>query len=156
MGIMIQKQGNWVLYKLKPRDFEWRLFHGECLDMPPRRRPDQIFTVSRLCSAFGGTSSVWCIMSCWNRVKPSQGIGIECNWCAWAEHWRRNCQSTKRGTVKFSSSTTVLGHVSQDRSRHTWKRWNVKSYPTRRTLQTLHRFFEMISDNCQKDGKISG
>jgi len=54
---------------------------GECPDMPPRRRPDRIFTVPRSCSAFGGTSSVWCIMSCWNRVKPSQGIGIECSWC---------------------------------------------------------------------------
>ena len=46
-------------------------------DMLPRRWPDWIFTVPRLCFAFGGTSSVWCIMSCWNRVKPSQGISIE-------------------------------------------------------------------------------
>ena len=37
---------------------------GQCPDMPPRRRPDRIFTVSGLCSAFGETSSVWCIMSC--------------------------------------------------------------------------------------------
>ena len=27
--------------------------HGECPDMPPRRRPDRMFTVPRLCSAFG-------------------------------------------------------------------------------------------------------
>ena len=54
--------------------------HGKCPDMPPRRRPDWIFTLPRLCSAFGGTSSVWSIMSYWNRVKPSQGIGIERNW----------------------------------------------------------------------------
>ena len=38
--------------------------------------------------------SMWCIMCCWNRVKPSQGIGIERNWCVWAEHWRRNGYST--------------------------------------------------------------
>ena len=42
--------------------------HGECPDMPPRRRQNRIFTVPRLCSAFGRTSSVWCIMSCWNQV----------------------------------------------------------------------------------------
>ena len=53
--------------------------YGECPDMPLHRRPDRISTVPRLCSAFSGSSSMWCIMSCWNRVKPSQGIGIECN-----------------------------------------------------------------------------
>ena len=37
------------------------------------------FTVPRLCSASGGTSSLWCIMSCYNPVKPSQGIGIKRN-----------------------------------------------------------------------------
>ena len=51
--------------------------HGECQDMPPRQRPDRIFTIPRLCSAFSGPSSIWCIMCCWNRVKPSQGIGIQ-------------------------------------------------------------------------------
>ena len=76
--------------------------HEECPDMPPPWRPDRIFTMSRLCSAFGGTSSVWCIISCWNRVKPSQGIRIERNWCVWAEHWKRN-------TTKLSSSITMLG-----------------------------------------------
>ena len=45
--------------------------HGEYPDMPPRLRSDRIFTVPRLCSAFGGNNSVWSIMSCWNRVKPS-------------------------------------------------------------------------------------
>ena len=30
----------------------------------PRQRRDRIFTVPRLCSAFGGTSFVWCIMTC--------------------------------------------------------------------------------------------
>ena len=62
--------------------------NGERLYMPPRRRPDRIFTVLRLCSAFGGTSSVRCIMSCWNRVKPSQGIGIERNWSAFPLLWK--------------------------------------------------------------------
>ena len=57
--------------------------HGKCPNMPPRRRPDRIFTVRRLCSVFVGTISVLCIMSCWNRGKPSQGIGIERNWCVW-------------------------------------------------------------------------
>ena len=86
--------------------------NGECLDMPPRRQPDRIFTVLRLCSAFGGTSSVLCIMSCWNPVKPSQGVGIERNWCVRAEHWRRNGHSTKRDTTKLSSSMTMFSHMS--------------------------------------------
>ena len=111
--------------------------HGECSDMTQRRGADQIFTAPRLCSAFGGTSSVWCIMSCWNRVKPSQRIGIKRNWWVWAEHWRRNDYSAKRDTTKLSSNITMLGHMSQDGSRHTWKRWNGRSYPTHCTLQML-------------------
>ena len=73
--------------------------YGECPDMPPRRRPDLIFTVPRLCIIFGGTSSLWCFMSCSNKVKQSQGIVIEWNWCVWAEHWRRNGHSSKRYTT---------------------------------------------------------
>ena len=45
--------------------------HGKCPDMSPHWRPDRKFTVSKLCSAFDRTSSVWCIISCCNRVKPS-------------------------------------------------------------------------------------
>ena len=156
-----------------------------------RRRPDRIFTLPRLCSTFCGTNSVWCIMSCWNRVKPTQGIGIECNWCVWAKHWRKNGHSTKRDTTMLSSSITMLSYMSQDQSQHTWKRWIGRLYPTRHTLQTLllptsicfdrwhtawliristlmkkskngsirgspqstHRFFEMVSNKWQKDGK---
>ena len=155
------------------------------------RRMGRIFTLPSLCFVFGWTRSGWCIMSCWKRVKPSQGIGIERNWCLWVEHWRRNGHSTKRDMTKLSSSMTTLGHMSQDRSRHTWKRWNRRFYFTRCTLQTLllptticfdrwqnawliiisalikksknrsirgssektHRFFMMVSDNCQKDRK---
>ena len=87
--------------------------HEECLDMPPRRRLDRIFTVPRLCFAFGGTSSMWCIMSCSNRVKPSQGIGIERNQWVWVEHWRRNDNSYKRDTTKLSSSMTMFGYMSE-------------------------------------------
>ena len=111
--------------------------HGEFSDMPPRWRPEQIFTVPRLCSAFGRISSVWCLMIYWNRVKPSQGIDIERNRCVWAEHWRRNSHSTKRDTAKLPFSITILGHISQYQSRHSWNRWNRRSYPTPRTLQTL-------------------
>ena len=111
--------------------------YGECPDVLPRRRPKRIFTVPTLCSGFGRVISVWCIMGCWNRVKSSQGIGIERNWCIWAEHWRRNGHSTKRDMKKLSSSMTMLGHMSLDRSRHNWERWNGRSYPTRITLQTL-------------------
>ena len=93
--------------------------HGDCPDMPSRRRPDWIFAVPRLSSAFGGTSLVWCIMSCWNWVKPLQGIGIQRNWCVWTEHWRRNGHSTKRDTSKLTSSMTMHGLMSQGLSRHT-------------------------------------
>ena len=36
---------------------------GECPEMPPRRRPDLIFTVLKVSFAFGGASSLWCIRS---------------------------------------------------------------------------------------------
>ena len=59
-------------------------------------------------------------------------------------HGERQSTSTARPNIhvakvmlcitKLSSSMTMLGHMSQDRSRNTWKRWNGKSYPTRRTL----------------------
>ena len=117
------------LHRIVTDDEKWvhydnpkRKNHGEFPDMPPRRRPERIFTVRRLCSAFGGTSSVWCNMSCWNRVKPSKGIDIERNWCVWAENWRRNGHNTKKNTTKLSCSMTMLGHKSQDRSKPTWKR----------------------------------
>ena len=70
-------------------------------------------------------------MSCWNGGTPSQGLDIEHNWCVWAEHWRRNGHSTKRDTIKLSSSMTMCGHMSQDRSRHTWitLKWEVLPQP---------------------------
>ena len=70
------------------------------------------------------------LLSCCHRVKPWQVTSIERNWCVWGEHWRRNGYSTMRYTTKLSSSMTVLGHMSGDLSRHTWKRWNRRSYPT--------------------------
>ena len=96
----------WVHYNNPKRRKSW----GECPDMPQHRRTDRIFTVPRLCSAFGGTSSVWCIISCWNQVILSQGIVFKRNWCVWAEHWRKNGYSTKRDTTKLSSSMIMLGH----------------------------------------------
>ena len=126
--------------------------HGECLDMSQRRWSDPIFTVPWLFSAFARSSSVWCITNCWNRVKPSQGIGIKRNWCVWAEHWRRNDHSAKRDTTKLSSSMTMLGYMSQDRSRHTWKRWNGRSYPTLRTFQTLLLPTTICFDNGTRPG----
>ena len=130
---MIQKQGNLVPYEFLVNScFEDRIGrgfyialwpatkngsttiipsaenHGECPDMSPRRRPDRLFTLPKLCSAFGGTSWVWCIMSCWNLVKPSQGISSKRNWCIWAEYWRRNGPSKRKDTTKSSSSMTML------------------------------------------------
>ena len=121
--------------------------HGKCPDMPSRLRPDQTFMVQRLCSTFGGTSSVWCIMSCWNRVKPSQGISIERNWCIRAEHWRRNGHNTKRDTTRLSSSMTILGRMSLDRTYLKTLKWEVlphSSYSPDVALSDYHLFRPMV------------
>ena len=76
LGI-IQKQGTWVPYDLKPRDVKRRFFaceqllqlqkrkgHVDCPVMFLRRRFGRIFTLRKLCCVFGGTRSVLFIMSC--------------------------------------------------------------------------------------------
>ena len=54
----------------------------------------------------------------------------------WAEHWKTNGRNTTRDTIKWFCSMNARSHVAKV-TRHTWKRWNGKSYPTRRILQTL-------------------
>ena len=111
---MIQKQGSWVPYELKPRDVERRFFTCEQLlqrqkrkgflhrivtgdekwihydnskrkkswgtpAMHQHRRPSQTSMARSSCCVFGGTSSAWYIMSCCNRVKPSQELATEHN-----------------------------------------------------------------------------
>ena len=61
---------------------------------------------------------------------------------------RRNGHSIKRDTTKLSSSMTMISHMSQDRSRDSWKRWNGRSYPTRRTLQTFLLPTTICFDQC--------
>ena len=92
--------------------------HGECPDMPPRQRPDRIFTVPRLCTTFGGTSSV---LLCYGLLKPSETTtGDRC----------------RKQLKKLSSSMTLLGHMSQNVKTYLGTlKWEY--YPTRRTLQTL-------------------
>ena len=150
--------------------------HGECPDMPPRRRSDWIFMVPRLCSA----------ETEWNHHRRSVSSPID----AFKPSIEEETATVLRVTTKLSSSMKMLGHISQDWSRHTWERWNRRSYHTHRTLQTLllptaicfdrwhtawlisistlikmskrgspqntHRLFEIVSDNGQKDGKSSG
>ena len=96
-----------------------------------------------------------------------------------------------RNDSKPRKCISTVGLMLQNRWKPTWERWNGRSYPTRRTLQTLllptticfdqwntawlisisafmkkskkgsirglpqktHRFFKIVSDNCQKDGK---
>ena len=132
--------------------------YKEYPERPLRRRPHRISTVPRLCSAFGRTSSVWCIMNCWNRVKPLQEIDIERIWCVWAEHWKRNGHSTKRDTTKLSSSrqcSATCSKTSQDILVNA--EMGDITLPTvlsrRGSSQKTHRFFEMVCNNCQKDGK---
>ena len=49
------------------------------------------------------------IISCWIRMKPSLGNGIERNWCVWAEHCAKNGHNTSRGTKKWFYSMTTPG-----------------------------------------------
>ena len=163
---MIQKQGNWVLYQFPKR-------------RKSRGIPGHVST-STARPNIHGAKVMLCIW--WDQLVV-----------VYYEHWRRNGHSTKKDMTKLCSSMTMFGHKSQDRSRHIWKRWNGRSYPSRRTLQKLllptnicfdrwhtawlisisalmeksknrsirgspqktHHFFEMVSDNCQKDGKKS-
>ena len=68
----------------------------------------RIFTLRRLCCIFGGTRSVFFIMSCWNQTKPSLENVIERNWYVWAEHCAKNGHNTSRGTKKWFYSMTTL------------------------------------------------
>ena len=102
-----------------------------------RRRLGRIFTLRRLFCVFGGTRSVLFIMSCWNRMKPSLGNGIERNWCVWAEHSAKNSHNTSRSTKKWFYSMTTLGLTLTNPLKPSWKRSNGKSYPTRGIPQIL-------------------
>jgi len=53
------------------------------------------------------------------------------------ELWKINGRNTTRDIIKWFCSITMLDPMLRKWSRHTWKRWNGKSYPTRRILQTL-------------------
>ena len=151
---MIQKKGDWAPYELKPRDVEWRFFACEQqLQRENRKRllhrivtDDEkwvLYDNPKHRKSWGmpvhaSTSTSRKNIHCAKVMLCTQGIDIECNWCVWAEHWKRNGYSTMRDTTKLSSSMTMLGHMSQDRSKHNFlKRWNGRSYPTRCTLQTL-------------------
>ena len=41
-------------------------------------------------------SVLWTVKTDWN----NQAIGIERNWCVWAEHWKTNGRNTTRDTIK--------------------------------------------------------
>ena len=115
--------------------------HGDCPVMLLRRRLGRIFTLRRLCCVFGGTRSVLFIMSCWNRTKASLGNGIGSNWCVWAEHCAKNGHNTSRNTKKWFYSMITLGLALPNPLKHTWKRSNGKSCPTRRIPQSVYYLF---------------
>ena len=73
---------------------------------------------------------LWAVKTEWNHHRRSVSKAIDAFEPSIEEE-------TKRDMTKLFSSIIMLGRMSQDRSKHTWKRWNGKSYPTRRTLQTL-------------------
>jgi len=75
-------------------------------------------------------SVLWTVKTDWNNHRRSKR-----NWCVWAEHWKTN--AIQRDTIKWFCSMTMLDPMLRKWSRHTWKRWNRKSYPTGRILQTL-------------------
>ena len=90
-------------------------------------------------------------------------------------------EASKLGSVRVEAerrrfcTMSAVGPMLQNQWKPTLKRWHGRSYPTCRTLpisisistfikksknrsirgspQKTHRFFKMVADNCQKDGK---
>ena len=71
-------------------------------------------------------------------------LGLERNfWILWLLNflnfvpelleWKqlKNLCDLRRHKFILQHDNIVLGHMSQDRSRHTWKRWNGRLYPSR-------------------------
>ena len=146
-----------------------------------RRRPDRIFTVPRLCSAFCGITLVWCIRSCWipsetitgdlyrtelmhlspalkekrpqyqerhdkdilqhddarpRVARPAKTYLVTLKWEVLL-HSPNSPDLALSGCYLFRSMAHSLAH-QQLRSNEEVKK---------------HRFFEIVSDNCQRDGK---
>ena len=80
-------------------------------------------------------SVLWTVKTDWHNHTITRSVSN--NWCVWVEHWKTNGCNTTRDTIKWFCSITMLDPMLRKWSRHTWKRWNGKSYPTRHILQTL-------------------
>ena len=111
--------------------------HGAWPDMPARRRPDRVFTVPRLCSTFGGISSVWYIISGWKGVKTSHRISVSNAIDAIEPAIEEETATVRIERRQSYAPAWQCSATSQDRSRHTSKCWNGRFHPTRCTLQTL-------------------
>ena len=85
-------------------------------------------------------------------LKQSQAIGIECNWCIWAEHWKTNGRNTTRDTIKWFCSMTMLDPMLRKWTRNTWKRWNGKSYPTHPFSRRCSLWLSLVSINGTRPG----
>ena len=111
--------------------------HGECPDMPSSRWPDRIFTVPRLCSVFGGSSSVY-----YELLIPSETIIIWKRWNGRSYPTHSTLQTLLLLTVICFDRWHTAWLISISALMKKWK--NVSP-------QKAHGFFEMISDNSQKD-----
>ena len=109
--------------------------HEECLDMPPRRRPDRIFTVLILCSTFGETSLVY-----YELLKPSQIITGN----RYRTQLMRLNRALKEKRPQYHEihDKVIIQHDNA---------WPHVARPVK--TQKTHCFFQMVSNNCQKDGK---
>ena len=92
--------------------------------MHQHRLQSRIFMVRSFCSAFGG------IICVYERLKPTETITGDYNWCVWAEHWKKNIRYMSKHTTKLFYHMTTLGHVLQNRWKPTQKCSNRKFYST--------------------------
>ena len=127
---------------------------GVCPGMPPRRRPDRIFTVPKLCSGFGETSSVWCI---YELLKPSETIKgdryrtqLMCLSQALKEKWPHYLERQDKVILQHDNARP---HAARPVRTYLETPKKSKNRSIHGSPRKTHPFFKMVTDNCRKDGK---
>jgi len=172
---MIQRQGHWMLYELKPRDVGVFSCVNSCFraekesivtsdekwihyDKLKRRRSwdkpghASIYTAKpniydlELLFCISWDQLMYFIMSYSNRTKSSREIAFDDTWCVWVQHWRNNGRYTSRNTTKWFCNMTTLGHMLHNRWKPIWKLLNGKFYPICHIDQTLSLSIITCSD----------
>jgi len=89
-------------------------------------------------------SVLWAAKTIWNNHRWSVSKAVN----AFKPSIERNDRNTTRDTIKWFCNMTMLDPMSQNRSKHTWKRWNGKSYPTRHPFSrhcSLYHLFRSMA-----------